>query len=117
MSCEVGGEVFLNLLKMLVVPLVMSSVMSGILGLGNVRKLGKPGAAAVGYYICTTILAVVVGLVVVNVIRPGVGAVDEDTLAEMELPPEDVEVLNGVQASTLKEYARQIKMRLMVLRS
>ena len=41
----------------------------------------------------------------------------QDTLAEMELPPEDVEVLNGVQASTLKEYARQIKMRLMVLRS
>ena len=38
---NVGGEVFLNLLKMLVVPLVMSSVMSGILGLGDVRKLGK----------------------------------------------------------------------------
>lgn len=84
MKCEVGGEVFLNLLKMLVVPLVMSSVMSGILGLGDVRKLGKPGATAVAYYICTTILAVVIGLVVVNVIRPGVGTVDEATLAEME---------------------------------
>ena len=84
MKCEVGGEVFLNLLKMLVVPLVMSSVMSGILGLGDVRKLGKPGAAAVAYYVCTTILAVVVGLVVVNLIRPGVGTVDEATLAEME---------------------------------
>jgi len=60
MKCEVGGEVFLNLLKMLVVPLVMSSVMSGILGLGDVRKLGKPGAAAVTYYISTTILAVAV---------------------------------------------------------
>jgi len=84
MKCEVGGEVFLNLLKMLVVPLVMSSVMSGILGLGDVRKLGKPGAAAVTYYISTTILAVVVGLVVVNLIKPGVGTVDEETLAEMK---------------------------------
>jgi hypothetical protein len=40
----------------------------------------------------------------------------QGTLAEMELSPEDVEVLIGVQASTLKEYARQIKMRLMLLR-
>ena len=56
MRCEVGGDVFLNLLKMLVVPLVMSSVMSGILGLGDVRKLGKPGAAAVTYYLFTTVL-------------------------------------------------------------
>jgi len=84
MKCEVGGDVFLNLLKMLVVPLVMSSVMSGILGLGDVRKLGKPGAAAVTYYICTTILAVVIGLLVVNLIRPGVGTVDKATLDEME---------------------------------
>jgi hypothetical protein len=69
---------------MLVVPLVMSSVMSGILGLGDVRKLGRPGAAAVAYYVSTTILAVFVGLVVVNLIQPGVGTVDEATLAEME---------------------------------
>ena len=82
-KCEVGGEIFLSLLKMMVVPLVMSSVMSGILGLGDVRKLGKPGAVAITYYVSTTILAVVVGLVVVNVIRPGVGTVDEATLAEI----------------------------------
>ena len=47
-SLEVGGELFLRLLKMIVVPLVFTSVLSGILGLGDVRKLGKPGAAAVG---------------------------------------------------------------------
>ena len=41
-----GGEIFLRLLQMVVVPLVMASVMSGILGLGDVRKLGRPGAAA-----------------------------------------------------------------------
>jgi solute carrier family 1 (high affinity glutamate transporter) protein 1 len=85
MKTEIGGEVFLNLLKMLVVPLVMSSVMSGILGLGDIRKLGKPGVTAVAYYISTTFLAVVVGLVVVNLIKPGVGTVDEETLNELRI--------------------------------
>jgi len=86
MSFEVGGELFLRVLKMIVVPLVFTSVLSGILGLGDVRKLGKPGAAAVGYYLSTTILAVMVGLVVVNVIRPGAGVLDEQELAEFEQP-------------------------------
>ena len=63
---------FLNLLMMMVVPLVMMSVMSGILGLGDVRKLGKPGGVAILYYMCTTVLAVVVGLIVVNIIKPGI---------------------------------------------
>ena len=66
-----GGEIFLNLLKMMVVPLVVTSVMSGILGMGDVRKLGKPGATAIGYYLCTTVIAVLIGLVVVNTLQPG----------------------------------------------
>ena len=69
---KVGGEVFLALLMMMVVPLVVSSVMSGILGLGDVRKLGKPGGVAIAYYMCTTVLAVTVGLIVVNIFEPGV---------------------------------------------
>ncbi|MFP6618610.1 MAG: dicarboxylate/amino acid:cation symporter [Pirellulaceae bacterium] len=67
----IGGEVFLRALTMVVVPLVMASVMSGILGLGDVRKLGRPGLVAVSYYLATTVLAVAVGLVVVAVIQPG----------------------------------------------
>ena len=82
MKVHIGGELFLRMLKMVVVPLVVTSVLSGILGMGDVRKLGKPGATAIGYYICTTILAVIVGLVVVNVIQPGVGTIDEATLQE-----------------------------------
>ncbi|MGB0762136.1 MAG: dicarboxylate/amino acid:cation symporter, partial [Rubripirellula sp.] len=81
---HLGGEVFLNLLKMMVVPLVMSSVMCGILGMGDVRKLGKPGLYTILYYMCTTLLAVLVGLVVVNVIRPGVGTVSEEQIAELK---------------------------------
>jgi Na+/H+-dicarboxylate symporter len=74
---ELGGQIFLRLLQMVVVPLVMSSVMSGILGLGDVRRLGRPGGVAILYYLCTTVLAVATGLVVVQVISPGLG-IDPD---------------------------------------
>ena len=80
---EVGGEIFLRLLTMMVVPLVVASVMSGIIGLGDVRKLGRPGALAVLYYLTTTVMAVLVGLVLVNLIQPGIGAVDQETLGTM----------------------------------
>ena len=87
---EVGGEVFLRLLTMMVVPLVVASVMSGIIGLGDVRKLGRPGGLAILYYLTTTVLAVIVGLVMVNVIQPGVGTIDQATLEEMATAGEGV---------------------------
>ena len=67
----IGGEVLLRALMMMVVPLVVASVMNGILGLGDVRKLGKPGFTAVGYYLATTVLAVAIGLITVNIFNPG----------------------------------------------
>ena len=87
---EVGGDIFLRLLTMMVVPLVMASVMSGIIGLGDVRKLGRPGGTAVAYYLTTTVLAVIVGLIMVNLIRPGIGAVDPATLEAMAAEGEGV---------------------------
>ncbi len=68
---KVGGEVFLRCLMMVVVPLVMTSVMSGILGLGDVRKLGRPGGTAVLFYVTTTVLAVLTGVLMFNLIQPG----------------------------------------------
>ena len=83
MKLHVGGEVFLRLLKMMVVPLVVVTVMSGILGLGDVRKLGRPGGSAILYYLTTTVLAAVLGLILVNIIQPGIGTVDEATLDQI----------------------------------
>jgi Na+/H+-dicarboxylate symporter len=79
MRFAIGGEIFLSLLTMMVVPLVVASVMSGIIGLGDVRKLGRPGGLAITYYVTTTVLAVLVGLALVNLIQPGSG-VDPATL-------------------------------------
>ena len=60
---EFLGELFLNALKMLIVPLVVSSMISGIASLGDVRKLGKPGLLTVGLYAATTALAVFIGVI------------------------------------------------------
>ena len=79
---DLGGQIFLRLLKMIVVPLVIASVMTGILGMGDVRKLGRPGLRTVIFYLATTILAVILGIILVNVIRPGTG-LDKKTVEEL----------------------------------
>jgi solute carrier family 1 (neuronal/epithelial high affinity glutamate transporter), member 1 len=65
------GEMFLDALKMLVVPLIISSMIVGIAGLGDIRKVGKTGLIALGYFMITTCIAVGIGLVMVNIIEPG----------------------------------------------
>lgn len=70
---EFFGELFLNALKMLIVPLVVSSMIAGIASLGDVRKLGKPGLLTVFLYAATTAAAVLIGVLFVNVLKPGEG--------------------------------------------
>lgn len=67
------GEFFLTALKMLIVPLVVASVITGVAGLGDVRKLGRLGGISVAYYACTTLMAVTIGLIMANLWQPGVG--------------------------------------------
>jgi Na+/H+-dicarboxylate symporter len=67
------GDLFLDALKMMIVPLIVAAVISGVTSLGDIRKLGKVGAATLLYYAATTGLAVFIGLIVVNLIQPGVG--------------------------------------------
>jgi Na+/H+-dicarboxylate symporter len=67
------GTLFLNLLKMMIVPLILAAVISGVASLGDVRKLGRLGAATVVYYMATTAAAVLIGLIMVDLIRPGAG--------------------------------------------
>ena len=67
------GELFLTALKMLIVPLVAASVISGVAGLGDVRGLGRMGGVSVAYYATTTLVAVAIGLVMANLWQPGAG--------------------------------------------
>jgi Na+/H+-dicarboxylate symporter len=68
------GEVFLRALKMIIVPLIFSSIVKGITGIGNAENLGRLGMKTIVYYLTTSTLAIVTGLFMVNLIAPGVGA-------------------------------------------
>jgi len=67
------GTLFLTSLKMLIVPLVVASVITGVAGLGDIRKLGRMGGLSVAYYAITTLIAVSIGLIMANLWHPGVG--------------------------------------------
>ncbi len=67
------GDLFLDTLKMMIIPLIVAAVISGVTSLGDIRKLGKVGGATLLYYALTTASAVLIGLCVVNLIQPGVG--------------------------------------------
>jgi proton glutamate symport protein len=67
------GTVFIKLLKMLIVPLVLASMIMGVARVGDVRRLGSLGGRTFAYYNLTTFASVLVGLVMVNLIRPGLG--------------------------------------------
>jgi len=70
---EIIGTLFLNALKLLVVPLIVASMTAGVASLGNIKKLGREGLLTLVYYITTTFLAVLVGIILVNIIQPGRG--------------------------------------------
>ena len=65
------GEIFLNALKMLVIPLIVSSLIVGIAGLGDITKVGKTGLITLIYFMTTTAFSVVIGLCMVNLLTPG----------------------------------------------
>lgn len=66
------GTLFLNALKMLIVPLIVSSIIVGIAGIGGSQSLGKLGGKTLLYYLSTSLLAILVGLMVVNTVAPGI---------------------------------------------
>src|SRR5215218_11012651 len=65
------GQLFLRLLLMIVVPLVFSSLVVGIAGIGDIRKLGRVGLKSFGYCLVISAISAVIGLVIANTIRPG----------------------------------------------
>lgn len=68
------GDIFLRALKMLIIPLILSSLISGITNIGSGANLGRMGLKTFGYYIMTSLFAIVTGLFLVNIIKPGIGA-------------------------------------------
>ena len=59
------GDIFINLLKLIAVPLVLFSIISGVASLGDIKKLGRMGVKTLAIYLSTTMFAVIVGLALV----------------------------------------------------
>lgn len=91
-----AGEVFMLLLKWVVVPMVFLSVVVGILSLKDTAHVGKLGRNAVIYYLSTSIVASIIGLILVNIFQPGVGlTLGEGVVASQE--GADATVLGMIQ--------------------
>ena len=75
------GKIFINLLKLVAVPLVLFSIITGVAGMGEVRRLGPVGLKTLGLYLLTTVLAVSLGLLLVNTLKPGEWGSDDKRTA------------------------------------
>lgn len=66
------GTLFLNALKMLIVPLIFSSIICGIANMGDLGGLGRLGSKTITYYLSTSVIAILIGLLLVNIVEPGI---------------------------------------------
>jgi len=99
------GTLFINALKMLIVPLIMSSIIVGVAGIGSSGDLGRLGGKTLGYYMASSLLAILVGLMLVNLTLPGIvdGQPARDLLA-LEADSEVVaDKVGGAGAGALAE--------------
>jgi len=79
-----AGDIFIRLIKMIVVPIVISSLIVGIAGVGDAKKLGSIGLKTILYFEVVTTIAIVVGLVLANLFHPGAG-IDMSTLGTVDI--------------------------------
>ena len=85
------GEVFLRALQMIIVPLIFTSIVSGITNIGNAKNLGRLGFKTILYYISTSFLAIITGLFLVNIFKPGVGAdLNLEKTVDLEVAPDEL---------------------------
>jgi Na+/H+-dicarboxylate symporter len=83
------GSVFIKLISMVVIPLVFASLLVGTSSLNDIRKLGRIGAKTMAYYLCTTVIAICIGLLLANTLRPGAGLSEETRTKLIQSSPEE----------------------------
>ena len=73
------GDAFIKLIKMMIAPIIFTTVVVGIAKIGNLRVVGRLGLKSIIYFELVSTLALVIGLVVINLVRPGVGSMQTST--------------------------------------
>jgi proton glutamate symport protein len=99
------GSVFIRLISMVVVPLVFASLLVGTASLSDIRKLGRIGVKTLAYYLCTTTIAITIGLLLANVIKPGLGLSQEAraTLTERGIDDADARIAAAREKPTVTD--------------
>ncbi|MEO1715314.1 MAG: cation:dicarboxylase symporter family transporter, partial [Bacteroidota bacterium] len=76
------GRIFINLLKLIAIPLIVASLIKGVSDLQDISKLSKMGGRTIGIYLVTTVIAVSIGLALVNLVQPG-NSISDETRTEL----------------------------------
>jgi Na+/H+-dicarboxylate symporter len=98
------GTLFLNALKMLIVPLILSSIICGIANMGDLGGLGRLGGKTIAYYMSTSIIAILIGLLLVNIVEPGI--IDGEPVRDrVGLSESTDEILSKVQGKDSGDIA------------
>ncbi|KAB7704922.1 cation:dicarboxylase symporter family transporter [Bacillus aerolatus] len=98
------GRIFLNLISMLVVPIVFLSIILGAAGLGDPKKLGRIGLKTITYFLITTSIAIIIGLIVAGVVQPGEAGnfdVESAEFSAEKAPPVGETLLNIIPKNPL----------------
>ncbi|GGZ68277.1 glutamate:proton symporter [Algibacter mikhailovii] len=99
------GTIFINLLKLIAVPLILASLIKGISDLKDISKIKSMGLRTIGIYIGTTLVAIIIGLSIVNTIKPGKG-MDQTTIEKIKLKYEnDAGVTDKLAKATAQKEA------------
>ena len=94
------GTIFINSLKLIAIPLILASLIKGISDLKDITKLSKMGGATIAIYMITTLIAVSIGLIVVNVIKPGASISDETRIELINAYESDADQKRAVAEDT-----------------
>ena len=99
------GTIFINLLKLIAVPLILASLIKGISDLKDISKIKSMGLRTISIYITTTLVAIVIGLSIVNTIKPGNG-MPQDTIEKIKLRYEnDAGVVDKLTKASVQKDA------------
>lgn len=97
------GDIYINLIKMIMVPLVFSSLILGISSITDIKKVGKMGILTIVYFLCTTAIAVTLGLVLSYILQPGAGIEVGTAIYETKTMPRITDILVGIFPSNILE--------------
>ncbi len=108
------GQLFMKLLRMVIVPLVFTSIVAGVASVGSGRAVGRLFSKTLGYYVLTSLLAIATGLMLVNIFRPGektdvANAIQAD-MPDLKTPSSPVDILMDIVPANVIEAAAGTQM-------